>query len=82
MVSEAAQRATSQHPEVAACGECSATLWAQGQVEAAIQLEHLWDEIAMSHQMDILCAYQLAARDESVPTVRRLCAEHTAVEVS
>ena len=56
--------------------------WTHGHVEAAIQLEHLWDEIAMSRQMDILCAYPLAARDESVPAVRRLCAEHTAVEIS
>jgi len=82
MVSEAAQRATSQHPEVAACGECSATLWAQGQVEAAIQLEHLWDELSKSRQMDILCAYPLAAREESAPAVRSLCAEHTASEIT
>ena len=70
------------HAKVAACGECSPTVWTHGHVEAAIQLEHLWDEIAMSRQMDILCAYPLAARDESVPAVRRLCAEHTAVEIS
>jgi DNA-binding NarL/FixJ family response regulator len=82
VVTDAARRATSQHAKVAACGECSATVWAQEHLEAAIQLEHLWDEIAMSHQMDILCAYPLAARDESVPAVRRLCAEHTAVEIS
>jgi hypothetical protein len=65
-----------------ACGECSPTVWADGNVEAAIQLEQLWDDIAKSRQMDILCVYPLAARDESVPTVRRLCAEHTAVEIS
>jgi len=57
-------------------------LWSQGHVEAAIELEHLWDEIAMSRQMDILCAYPMLARHESVPTVRRLCAKHTAVEIS
>jgi hypothetical protein len=43
-----------------------ATVWAHGHVEAAIQLEHLWDEIAKSRQMDILCAYPLTARDGSV----------------
>ena len=66
---------------VAACGECSPTLWAQGYVDAAIQLEHLWDEIAESRQMDVLCAYPMTARNEPVPAVRNLCAEHTSVEI-
>ena len=82
LLADVARRATDRHARVAGCGEGTSIWWSHGHVEAAIQLEHLWDEIAMSHQMDILCAYQLAARDESVPTVRRLCAEHTAVEVS
>ena len=47
-----------------------------------VVLWHLWDEIAKSRPMDILCAFPLTARDESVPAVRRLCAEHTAVEIS
>jgi DNA-binding NarL/FixJ family response regulator len=82
LLTEATRRAGDQHAEVAACGECSPTVWANGNVEAAIQLEQLWDDIAKSRPMDILCAYPLAARDESVPAVRRLCAEHTAVEIS
>ena len=81
LLTEVARRA-GQHAEIAACGECSPTLWANGHVEAAIQLEQLWDDMAESRQMDILCAYPLAARDESVASVRRLCAEHTAVEIS
>jgi hypothetical protein len=36
----------------------------------------------MNRQMDILCAYPLAVREESVPAIRRVCAEHTAVEIS
>jgi hypothetical protein len=82
LVTEAAQRATGHHAGVVACGECAATVWADGQVEAAIQLERLWDEMAKRHQMDILCAYPLATRKESVRTVKSLCAEHTAVEIS
>jgi DNA-binding NarL/FixJ family response regulator len=76
-----AGRAAGECARVAACGECSPTLWAKGHVEAAIQLEHLWDEIAKSRQMDVLCAYPLTARDEAVPAVRSLCAEHTSVEI-
>ena len=82
LLTDVTRRATDQHARVAACGEGTAIFWTQGHVEAAIQLEHLWDEIAMSRQMDILCAYPQAARDESVSAVRRLCAEHTAVEIS
>jgi CheY-like chemotaxis protein len=82
LLTETARRAGGQHAEIAACGECSPTVWAKGNVEAAIQLERLWDDIAKSRQMEILCAYPLAARDESVPAVRRLCAEHTAIEIS
>jgi hypothetical protein len=67
---------------IAACGECAPTLWANGNVEAAMQLEHLWDEIGKSRQIDILCGYPMIARDEAVKAVRSLCAEHTAVEIS
>jgi len=76
-----AGRAAGQCARVAACGECSPTLWAQGYVDAAIQFEQLWDEIAKSRQMDVLCAYPLTARGEGVPAVTSLCAEHTSVEI-
>jgi len=82
LLTEIARHATGQHTKIAACGECAPTLWAHGYVEAAIQLEHLWDEIAKSRKMDILCAYPLTAREESVRAARSLCAEHTAVEIS
>lgn len=67
---------------VAACGECAPTLWAQGHREAAIQLEHLWDEAAKDRPIDVLCVYPLSARVEKMGTLRRLCAEHTSVDIS
>ena len=82
LLADVERHATNELAGIAACGECSPTLWANGNVEAAIQLEHLWDEIGKSRQMDILCAYPLAAREESLHTVWSLCAEHTAVEIS
>jgi DNA-binding NarL/FixJ family response regulator len=82
LVIEAARRATGKPPRVAAVGECSPTVWEQGYLDAAIQLEHLWDEMAKSRQMDVLCAYSLTAREKKVQAVRTLCAEHTAVEIS
>ena len=82
MISAAAKRSTCRYGKVAALGECSGLLWARGQVEAALQFEHMWDEYAKSHDMDILCAFPLATRDQSLRSVRSLCAEHTTVEIT
>jgi DNA-binding NarL/FixJ family response regulator len=81
VVAEAAQRAAGRHRRVAACGECAPTLWARGDVDAAIQLEHLWDEVARSQPMDTQCAYPMTIRQENARALRRLCAEHTAVVI-
>jgi DNA-binding NarL/FixJ family response regulator len=82
LMADVVRHATDHHAKVAACGECSSIVWAHGHVEAAIQLEHLWDEIAKSRQMDVLCAYPLTLRRrESVQAVTSLCAEHTAVAI-
>jgi len=82
LVTTAATRAAKYGGKVVACGECAPTLWAEGHRDAALQLEHLWDELAQSRQMDTLCAYPLAVREEELRTMRGLlCAEHTAVEV-
>jgi CheY-like chemotaxis protein len=82
LLADVERQAMNQGAGIAACGECAPTLWANGNVEAAMQLEHLWDEIGKSRQIDILCGYPMIARDEEVKTVRSLCAEHTAVEIS
>ena len=81
LLTEAARRIASPHARVAACGECAPSLWAHGEIEAALHLEHLWDGLVKSRQLDTLCAYPLIAREESLHAVRSLCAEHTAVEI-
>ena len=80
ILSDAFRRA--KNGRVAACGECAPMLWAQGHREAAIQLEHLWDEVATHRPIDILCVYPLSARVEKMGTLRRLCAEHTSIDIS
>ena len=81
LVAAAAKAATGEHPRVAACGECAPTLWAQGKADAAVQLEHLWDEIARTCNMDILCGYVLDSfqRQQENHIYERICAEHSAV---
>jgi len=80
VLSLAANASKAKPPRVAVCGECAPTLWAQGKADAAIQLEHLWDEIARTHDLDVLCGYVLTdfQRDREGEICERICAEHSA----
>ena len=55
LIEAAAKAANGEHLRVAACGESASTLWGQGKAAAAVQLEHLYDEIAETYHVDILC---------------------------
>jgi hypothetical protein len=81
LVMKAAKAAQREPPRVAVCGECAPILWAQGKADAAIQVEHLWDEIARKHEVDILCGYVLNSfqREQESHVHERICAEHSAV---
>jgi DNA-binding NarL/FixJ family response regulator len=76
-----ADSARTGHHRVAACGEFAPVLLKEGNVEAAIQMEHLTDEFARGHDIDIFCGYLLDAfpGKESDPTFERICLEHSAV---
>jgi MEDS: MEthanogen/methylotroph, DcmR Sensory domain len=84
LVATTAKATKGKHPRIAACGECAPTLWAQGKADAAIQLEHLWDEIAKTFDMNILCGYVLKSfqREQESHVYERICAEHSAVHSS
>ena len=81
LVLSAAKASKEAHPRVAACGECAPLLWAQGKAEAAILLEHLWDEVARTYDLDILCGYSASgfAREQDSRIYERICVEHSAV---
>ena len=61
LVAGAAQAVNGETARVVACGECAPLLWTQGNMEAAIRVEHLWDEIAIKDKVDILCGYSLSS---------------------
>ena len=81
LVTTAAKAAKGEHPRVAACGECAPLLWEQGNSEAAIRLEQLWDKIAKTYDVDVLCGYPLDSfhGEQGSLTFQRICAEHSAV---
>jgi len=66
---------------VAIFGECVHLLWAQGNIEAAIQLEKLGNRLAHTYELDILCGYSvrglLGGMDSQ--TYHRICTEHSSV---
>ena len=81
LMKQATQASKRGHPRVAACGECAPTLWRQGNAEAAIELEHLWDQFAKGHDIDILCGYLANEfeRKQDSHVYQRICREHSAV---
>ena len=81
LIVQTARAAKGDAPRVAACGECAPVLWAQGKGEAAVRLEQLWDGIAKTNDVDILCSYPLLdfLTEEGPDVFQRICSAHTAV---
>jgi DNA-binding NarL/FixJ family response regulator len=80
LVASAAAASRAPQPRVAACGECSPTVMKRGNVEAAIRLEHMWDDLVAKSGVDVFCGYlQEADRPAERHTVQRLCDLHSAV---
>jgi hypothetical protein len=78
LISEAAN-ASKERGRVAAWGECAPSLWRAGNPEAAIRLEHLWDDLVKRHNVDTLCGYLAPAMNVDDPAYQRLCVAHSAV---
>ena len=78
---EAAAKTGNTHPRVAVCGERAGLLWAEGKTDSAIRLEQSLNQLAKSHEIDILCTYPspAAQHQQDDDAVRAVCAEHSAV---
>jgi hypothetical protein len=81
LILRAAKSVNGKPARVAACGECAPLLWTQGNMEAAIRVEHLWDEIAITQKVDILCCYSLSSFQGGVGSYafEKICSAHSAV---
>lgn len=62
-------------------GEMVALLWADGKIDAAIQLERLWNELAKRHDFSLRCAFPTTFfdRPEHAQLFLKVCADHSAV---
>jgi len=77
----ATEAAKGEHPRVSVFGECVSLLWAQGNIDAAIQMEKLGNHLTKIHVVSILCGYSLGDGRERMNDdhFEQICAEHTAV---
>lgn len=81
LIVQAAKAVKGEYARVAACGECAPLLWAQGNAESAIRLEYLWDEIAKTYGVTVLCGYPLGSFQGEMGShiFGKLSAVHSAV---
>jgi hypothetical protein len=66
---------------IAAFGEMVALLWNAGKSDAAIRLEHLWNELARTHVFSLRCAYSMEgfSRGDHRESFLKICESHTDV---
>lgn len=72
----------SRSPErVTVFGEMVALLWAEGEYEAAIQLEQFWNRLRTKHRFSLRCSYPMDGfeKPEHTELFQRVCSEHSAV---
>jgi anti-sigma regulatory factor (Ser/Thr protein kinase) len=75
------RRASDTGRPVRVYGEMVALLWDAGHVNAAIELETLWNELASGLTFSLLCAYPIrsVADDAHLDAFSRVCRLHSAV---
>jgi hypothetical protein len=66
---------------VHAYGEIVAVMWAEGEVNAALELEGLWNELGRELEFSLYCGYPTAilGGDADLDAVHQVCREHSAV---
>jgi len=62
-------------------GEMVAMLWERGNLEGALELESLWNDMAGHHTFALFCAYALSALAASgdLAAAKRMCDRHSSV---
>lgn len=78
LLDRAAASRTDDSARIAVFGELVALLTAAGNCQAAIQLEHLWNDLARTRPFDLFCAYPLHAfaRAGDDAALAAICAAH------
>jgi hypothetical protein len=81
LIAATAKAVKGERSRIVACGEGAPFLLSEGKVDAAIRLEQLWNEIAETRNVDVLCSYPSRSfhRDGISDAFQRVCAQHSAI---
>jgi DNA-binding NarL/FixJ family response regulator len=81
LIAKATECAKGEYSKVKICGECAPTLLAAGNAQAAIELEHLWDEMMRNQPAETLCGYLSSAFPDTKGDLifEKIRAEHSGV---
>ena len=81
VIGEVIASATKNGRRVRIFGEMVALSWAEGNYEAAIRLEELWNDLQRTHPFSLLCAYPMKSfdGDSLALPLGEVCAGHTRV---
>lgn len=81
LAGQSVARAAEGNRPVRVFGEMVGLLWAEGNFEAAIQLEALWNELRTNHDFALYCAYpiRVGAGEAGTRWLQAVCAEHSRV---
>lgn len=77
LIARASRTTMGDYSRVAVCGESASILWAQGNADAAIQVEQLCNQLTKRYRMDILCGFSLSSfyREEDKQVFQRICSQ-------
>jgi signal transduction histidine kinase len=66
------------HSVTRAYGEMVDILWRDGNIEGAIRVEELWNDLATAHSFSLLCAYGMGnfSREAHSPGFEAICRQH------
>ena len=80
-ISPLIRRAAGTGAPVRVFGEMVALLWDSGQVDAAIEVEAMWNELAVQYPFSLLCGYPVGsvAGGEHQDALAEVCGIHAAV---
>ncbi len=69
------------HRRIRIYGEMVALLWAEGNLNAAIRLEELWNELGNSHRFTLCCGYPIQAfgGKEFIGPLDAVCTNHSVI---
>ncbi|HEY2459560.1 MAG TPA: PAS domain S-box protein [Candidatus Acidoferrum sp.] len=80
-IERATAAAEGESPRVVAFGEMVALLWQRQLLQAAVQLEKMWNALSQTHSFSLRCAYPMGgfAQQGHGEPFREICAEHSVV---